>query len=114
MISLSSFRDQILNLFGKRFSGVDFAINERRSAILEIRVIFAHETFMEIYANAVTGKKSFTVIKNGKRIWGYDNYRYWHHHPLDKPESHVRCNEPSLNKIVDELRTVFTKIKCLK
>lgn len=114
MISLSAFRDQILNLFGKRFSGVDFAINERRSAILEIRVIFAHETFMEIYANAVTGKKSFTVIKNGKRIWGYDNYRYWHHHPLDKPESHVRYNEPSLNKIVDELRTVLTKIKCLK
>jgi len=113
MISLSAFRDQILNLFEKRFPGVDFAISERRSAILEIRVIFAHETFMEIYANAVTGKKSFTVIKNGKRIWGYDNYRYWHHHPLDKPESHVPCNEPSLNKIVDELRTVLTKIKCL-
>ena len=112
MISLDALRDELCDLFKKQFPHVEFIINERRSATLEIRILFTTEVFMESYFNAITGKKSFALVKSGKRIWGYDNYRYWHHHPIENPESHVPCNEPSLKKIVDELHTVLTKIKC--
>jgi len=57
---------------------------------------------MEVYVNGITGKKSFALIKNEKRIWGYDNYRYWHHHPFKNPDTHIPCSEPSLEKIANE------------
>ena len=112
MISLDALRDELCDLFKKQFPDAKFIINERRSAILEIRIFFNTEIFMESYFNAITVKKSFALIKSGKRIWGYDNYRYWHHHPVENPESHVACNEPSLKKIVEDVQTVLTKMKC--
>ena len=113
MLSLDALRDELCDLFKKQFPDVEFTINQRRSVTLEIRIFFTPEVFMESYFNALTGKKSFALVESGKRIWGYDNYRYWHHHPVEHPESHVPCDEPSLKKIVDDVQTVLTKIKCL-
>jgi len=113
VISIDAFRDQLCDLVEKKFPDVEFKINERRSSILEIRIFFTPEVFMESYLNGITGKRSFALVKSGKRIWGYDNYRYWHYHPFNNPESHVQCNEPSLEKIVHEVQTVLTKIECL-
>ena len=111
MIPLDDLRDQLCDLFKNQFPHAEFFISERRSAILEIRIFFTPEVFMESYFNAITGKKSFALVESGKRIWGYDNYRYWHHHPIENPESHVPCNEPSLKKIVDEVQTVLRNVQ---
>lgn len=113
MISLDAVRDELCNLLKKQFPDAEITINERRSAILEIRIFFTPEVFMDSYVNSITGKKSFALVESAKRIWGYDNYRYWHRHPIENPENHVPCNEPSLKKVVDEVQTVLTKIKCL-
>jgi hypothetical protein len=110
MISLESFRKELCDLFKEQFADVEFVIDERRSTILEIRIFFTPEIFMEAYVNGITGKKSFALVKNGKRIWGYDNYRYWHHHPIEKPDAHIPCSEPPLEKIVNELHTVLAQI----
>jgi len=110
VISLDAVRDELCNLLKKQFPDVEITIDERRSAILEIRVFFTPEVFMESYVNSITGKKSFALVESAKRIWGYDNYRYWHHHPIENPENHVPCNEPTLKKIVDEVQTVLTKL----
>ena len=98
MISLESFRNQLCNLVEEQFTDVKFVIDERRSTILEIRILFTPEIFMEAYVNGMTGKKSFALVKNGKRIWGYDNYRYWHHHPIENPKTHIPCSESRLSK----------------
>ena len=111
MISLESFRNQLRNLFEEQFTDAEFVIDERRSTILEIRIILTFEVFMEVYVNGITGKKSFALIKNEKRIWGYDNYRYWHHHPIKNPDTHIPCSEPSLEKIANELHTVLSQIQ---
>ena len=111
MISLESFRNQLCNLVEEQFTDVKFVIDERRSTILEIRIFFTPEIFMEAYVNGITGKKSFALVKNRKRIWGYDNYRYWHHHPIEKPDNHIPCSEPPLEKNVNELRTVLSQIQ---
>jgi hypothetical protein len=111
MISLESFRNQLCNLVEEQFTDVKFVIDERRSTTLEIRIFFTPEIFMEAYVNGITGKKSFALVKNRKRIWGYDNYRYWHHHPIEKPDNHIPCSEPPLEKIVNELRTVLSQIQ---
>ena len=111
MISLDALRDKLCSLFKKQFSDAEISVNERRSVILEIRIVLTPEVFLESYVNTITGKKSFALVKNGKRIWGYDNYRYWHHHPIKMPENQIPCNEPSLEKIVDEVHTVLTQIQ---
>jgi hypothetical protein len=77
VISLDVFRDKLCSLFKKQFPDAEISINERRSAILEIRIFFTSEVFMESYVNGITGKKSFALVEKGKRIWGYDNYRYF-------------------------------------
>ena len=111
MISLESFRKELCDLFKEQFADVEFVIDERRSTILEIRIFFTPEIFMEAYVNGITGKKSFALVKNGKRIWGYDNYRYWHHHPIENPDTHMPCSEPPLEEIVNELHTVLSQIQ---
>ena len=111
MISLESFRKQLCNLFEDQFTDVEFVFDERRSTILEIRILLTPEIFMEVYVNGITGKKSFALVKNQKRIWGYDNYRYWHHHPIENPDTHIPCSEPPLGKIVNELHTVLSQIQ---
>jgi len=111
MIPLESFRNQLRKLCEEQFADIEFVIDERRSTILEIRIFFTPEIFMETYVNGITGKKSFALIKNGKRIWGYDNYRYWHHHPIENPNTHMPCSEPPLEKIVKELHTVLSQIQ---
>ena len=111
MISLESFRNQLCNLFEEQFKDVEFVIDERRSTILEIRIFLTPEIFMEVYVNGITGKKSFALVKNEKRIWGYDNYRYWHHHPIENPYTHIACSEPPIEKIVGELQTLLSQIQ---
>ncbi len=66
---------------------------------------------MEVYINGLTGKKSFALTGNEKRVWGYDNYRYWHHHPIENPAGHVPCNEPSLKNIIDEVEIILAKLE---
>jgi len=70
VISIDAFRDQLCDLVEKKFPDVEFKINERRSSILEIRIFFTPEVFMESYLNGLTGKRSFALVKSGKRIWG--------------------------------------------
>ncbi len=65
MIPLDDIRDQLCDLFKNQFPDAEFSISERRSAILEIRIFFAPEVFMEPYFNAITGKKSFTLVEIG-------------------------------------------------
>ena len=54
MIPLDDLRDQLCDLFKNQFPDAEFSISERRSAILEIRIFFAPEVFMESYFNAIT------------------------------------------------------------
>ena len=39
------------------------------------------DTFVTVYFNALTGKTSYALIHHSQRVAGYDNYRFWHHHP---------------------------------
>ena len=110
MILLNDAKVQLCELLKKRFPKADVVINERRSIILEMRVVFNPKVFMDLYINALTGKQSYALIENGKRLWGYDNYRYWHHHPVEGPANHISCSEPSFEKIVNDVQMALAKL----
>jgi len=63
---------------------------------IKARIVLDEDYFIEVRFNARNGKKSYAVVRGGKRIAGFDNLDGWHIHPFGKPETHARVSEPSL------------------
>ena len=59
--------------------------------------------FLDVYYNELTGKTSYTVIHKGQRVFGYDNYRFWHCHPFGQAEDHIPCGEPEIEAVLAEI-----------
>ncbi len=51
---------------------------------VSIRVILSPILLIDIYANVKNGRYDFSLIKDDKRIFGYDNLGGWHRHPLNR------------------------------
>ncbi len=103
-MSIPSFKKELLSNQKKYFSQYRFTYIEKRTIIIEMRINISQDSFIEIYYNSMTDKKCYTLIKNRKRIFGYDNYKHWHFHPVENPDNHIPCKEPSIEE-------VFLKIK---
>jgi hypothetical protein len=71
-----------------------------------LRLVIAVDIFIDIYFNAENGRFDFTLLKAGKRVFGYDNLKNWHYHPVEQPDAHVKCTEPSLKLIFEETARV--------
>ena len=97
---LDKLKEELLQSLHCVFPAATVDIKERRSVILELRAYIDKATFIEVYANSITGKKSFALISVDKRIMGYDNYRFWHYHPPDKPDAHIPCSEPDIDSML--------------
>ncbi|MDY7034149.1 MAG: hypothetical protein SVY10_19870, partial [Thermodesulfobacteriota bacterium] len=52
----------------------------------------------------LTNRRSYSLIYKGNRIFGFDNYRFWHYHPVEEPNTHVSCKEPSASFTIQEIR----------
>lgn len=102
-------KEELLQSLCRCFPAAKVDIKERRSVILELRAYIDKATFIEVYANSITGKKSFALISEGKRITGYDNYRFWHHHPPDKPDDHIPCAEPTVDLVLSFFKDILIK-----
>lgn len=63
----------------------------------KIRVYFNQEGFVEIFYAQKSAKFSFALILKQERVFGIDNSRGWHIHPLDNPGKHEPIEEPDLN-----------------
>ena len=60
--------------------------------VVKFRVELVEGSFIDVFYNADTGKTSFAWIAAGRRIFGADNTRGWHVHPLEQPEIHQPCS----------------------
>lgn len=56
--------------------------------VAKLRAELADGSFIEMFHNADTSKYSFAWIAGGRRIFGADNTRGWHIHPISDPASH--------------------------
>jgi hypothetical protein len=45
----------------------------------------------------------FALIRDGKRVFGYDNLKEWHCHPSDDPSRHIPCEKPPVDHIISEI-----------
>ena len=106
---LGNLKNELLQLLEKYFPSIRIESKEKRGIILEVRAPIDEVTFIVVYANAITGKRSFALISKGERIIGYDNYKFWHYHPPGEPNSHIPCDEPSIESIILEFKAIQEK-----
>lgn len=109
-MSVKEFKDALIAAAYAHFPSGALVLQERRSIILEARITLEEQLFISVYFNALTGRKNFALIHQGRRIFGYDNRRFWHRHPVENPEMHIRCREPLLNTIFKEMREIVEKL----
>lgn len=112
-MELLSLKENIILTFSKYFPDAHIVSTVKRNIILEIKIEIEEEIFIEIYCNSLTGKKSFALIKSNKRIFGYDNYKFWHYHPYNASESHIKCKEPSIEEVASEIYKIMKQINNL-
>ncbi len=106
---LERLKDELLLSLRRHFPDAGVEHKERRGVVLEVRAHIDEVTFIEIYVNSITGKKSFSLISSGARVTGYDNYRFWHFHPSDDPSQHLPCEEPSVEYVIANFKDVTQK-----
>lgn len=109
-MTITEFKELLLVAITAYFPVAKVESTERRTAILQVRVTIDEETFADVYFNALTGKKSYTLVFHRQRVMGYDNYRFWHHHPFDDPAVHIPCEEPSTEDVIAEMKSVVDKL----
>jgi len=107
---IEDFRKSIILAAKHNFPEASILLAEKRGISLEARVKISEKIFVEVYYNSLTGKKSFALIKDNQRILGYDNYKYWHIHPRNNVTSHVPCQEPSIEKVFEEIKEIILSI----
>jgi hypothetical protein len=96
--------------FARRWLGasVDIVI-ERRYNFLRIRIQISSESFIALYHNAQNGRGSYTLIRNERRVFGYDGVTDWHCHPIKNPEEHIPCVKPRLRQVLREMKQIVSQ-----
>lgn len=74
---------------------------EELSFYVKARIILSENSFIECRFNAHNGKRGYTLVRDGKRIAGFDNLGGWHIHPFGKSDAHRRIREPSLADVFE-------------
>jgi len=69
------------------------------------RATMRGDIFLAFYYNHITGTQAFALIQREKRIWGidYDNFRGWHLHPPESPDSHIPIEPQCVTEIIQQL-----------
>jgi hypothetical protein len=90
-MTLSQFRHALLAAFNGRLPQARVVVTESRGVSLVCRAELTAAIFIAVYFHALTGKTSYALIRGDQRLSGYDNYRFWHRHPLGTTDQHVPC-----------------------
>ena len=72
----------------------------RTIVAIKLRVDLDEHRFIDVFFNERNRRTDLALIERGRRVFGYDNLGNWHRHPLEAPERHEACEEPTLEDFV--------------
>ncbi len=55
---------------------------------INLRVNLTTGSFIDAFYNEQTGTMAFTLVRQGRRVFGADNTGGWHVHPFADPDRH--------------------------
>jgi len=107
---LDAFHQAIISALNHHFPQSAISFTTTRDITLTCRAEIDANTFIFVYFSALTGKTSYALIYSGQRIAGFDNYRFWHHHPVEAPNQHIPCVEPTPEEALTVLAKASAKL----
>jgi hypothetical protein len=108
-MNIAEFRQMIVAIANQHFPQAQLAFNERRGVELNTRIKIDETTFISIYYSSLTEKKSYALVRNSNRIFGYDNSRFWHQHPAENPQEHIACEESGTKQVFREMSQILNQ-----
>lgn len=92
---------------------VDRVSLQTEGPVVQGRVYFRPDLFLEVFFNQVTGTTAFALIREQARIWGIDHdaLRGWHRHPQGASFQHVPISPPEISAIVAEVSMVVGELE---
>lgn len=107
--NVDDFLSDINNSIEKYFSEyrLEILLNTPRSFKANIHI--GEKLFIAVRYNARNERMDFALIENGQRIFGYDNLKEWHYHPVEDPQGHIPCDKPSIEEVISKIKEVSEK-----
>ncbi|MBM4055977.1 MAG: hypothetical protein FJ264_15195 [Planctomycetes bacterium] len=107
--TISSFYESVIELKKKYLPNAEIKIFYKRSDKISFRILIKEEFFIDVYRNTQTGRVDFTLIRYGTRIFEYDNSNGWHYHPVENPDTHIRCKELTVQEMFQNTLQIIKK-----
>ena len=98
---------EIVNLAGKY--GLKISSIDATDVTLIARLELLPGIFVQVYRNSRKNKLNLALIVGNTRIYGFDSEGgMTHEHPIQDPESHVRCGKgPETEQFILECLTLL-------
>jgi hypothetical protein len=109
--SLDEFLAELTALKEEFFPTAQIQTVYSRTDRISLRLVLDASLFIDVYFNADNARFDFSLIKEGDRVFGYDNLKSWHYHPFEDPNQHISCSEPSLRHIVQLTNHVVEQLE---
>lgn len=102
-MTADEFEAELRSALRMYFPDAETTIEVRRGVLVEARVCLSDDLFIDVYFHALTQKHAYALIYRQQRRMGYDNYKFWHRHPLERPHQHEPCDPPAVETVVAEM-----------
>lgn len=109
-MTLDDFSQALFAALNRHFPQATVTFATTRDITLTCRAEIDADTFVVVYFSALTGKTSYALIHLDQRIAGFDNYRFWHYHPVEAPNQHIPCAEPTPEDVLAVLAGACGKL----
>ena len=110
--AVGEFSKEVIRICSESKIAKSWNVKIHEDVVVRIRIFLVEGSFIDIYYNAETEKISFAWIRNNKRVYGVDNLEYWHVHPIEDPERHIKSGEIGFRKfLLDVEKCIKSRIK---
>ena len=104
------YHDELSRWQNELFPTATVTIITHLADYLKLNIEITADTFIAIRFNAENGRQDFALIHKNQRIFGYDNLKQWHYHPLEDPSEHIQCPMPSIGQILTEMKAIIEQL----
>ena len=100
------FLSELKNSLKKHFTKYRFEILLNTPRSIKANIHLYENLLIAVRYNARNERMDFALIQNNQRIFGYDNLKEWHYHPVENPDDHIPCEKPSIDEIISKIKKV--------
>lgn len=80
-----------------------------RHTRLKARIDLEKGCHVDIFFREETQRIDYALICGGTRLFGLDNLKGWHYHPLEEPSQHIPCAAPTPVQALAQIRDVYVQ-----